>query len=245
MIYGKIVEVEIEFTHGRRYPTYTTVVEVNSNKYRVVHKYGDRAGDTIDIAINKYNSQYQTRKEYLILSFASSGMDIPFLLFSVVSLITWLVLYFRDWQIKKKYEAGIYVWKEKLLGLYGTNNSLPKDSFDIYNAECVRRLDAPIPVQIEWCLKNLDCNILAGTIPCLQVSDGIPEFIAKTLEYRNKGLTQRWIVCCEEDKFIYCIEIDDERIYSVSRDGFGNIGQAFVKEYDGFIDYVADSLNIG
>ena len=242
---GVIKEIKKEHFGGKRAGVhYTTIVAVEGDGYRIVHKYGDKVGDTLDVVISKYNSQYYTRNEYLILSFCSSTNDPIFLICFIVLFTLWLGLCFADRQKRKKYKADADILKIKLLDKYGNSNSLLHDNLDEYNAECVRKLDMVIPPQIEWCLKNLDCSILAEKIPCLHVLDGIPDFILKTLEYRNEGLSEKWIVCCVKETVIYCIEIDDEKIYSIPKDGFSSNGQVFVEEYEGFLDYVADILDI-
>lgn len=243
---GVIKEIEETHLQGwkRSYTAYETIVSVDGDGYKIVHKYGDKVGDTVDVVISKYNSQYHTRNEYLILSFCSSSIDTFFLICFIVLFTLWFGLCFADRQKRKKYEADADILKIKLLDKYGNSNSLLHDNFDEYNAECVRKLNVVIPPQIEWCLKNLDCSILAEKIPCLHVLDGIPDFILNTLDYRNEGLSEQWIVCCVKETVIYCIEINDEKIYSISKDGFSSNGQVFVEEYEGFLDYVAESLDI-
>ena len=102
---GVVKEIEKDYSRGKLPSVhYTTIVAVEGDGYRIVHKYGDKVGDTVDVAISKYNSKYHTRNEYLILSFCSSTNNPIFLICFIVLFTLWFGLCFVDRQKRKKYE---------------------------------------------------------------------------------------------------------------------------------------------
>lgn len=63
-------------------------------------------------------------------------------------------------------------------------------------------------------------------------------FKDKTLEYRNYGLSDNLIVVENCDEWLYCIDVDTEKVVSLDRTN-GVLGE----RYDTFLDFIIDRFN--
>ena len=81
----------------------------------------------------------------------------------------------------------------------------------------VTELGVNIPNDYKWFLKNYGQGGI-GAVEILGISKiNKPVFKDKTLEYRNHGLSDNLIVVENCDEWLYCIDVDTEKVVSWDR----------------------------
>ena len=102
----------------------------------------------------------------------------------------------------------------------------------------VTELGVNIPNDYIWFLKNYGQGGI-GAVEILGISKiNKAVFKDKTLEYRNYGLSDNLIVVENCDEWLYCIDVDTEKVVSWDRTN-GVLGE----RYDTFLDFIIDRFN--
>lgn len=113
-----------------------------------------------------------------------------------------------------------------------------KISSDDIIESTVTELGVNIPNDYKWFLKNYGQGGI-GAVEILGISKmNKAVFKDKTLEYRNYGLSDNLIVVENCDEWLYCIDVDTEKVVSLDRTN-GVLGE----RYDTFLDFIIDRFN--
>ena len=113
-----------------------------------------------------------------------------------------------------------------------------KISSDDIIESTITELGVNIPNDYRWFLKNYGQGGIGG-VEILGISKmNKAIFKDKTLEYRNHGLPNNLIVVENCDEWLYCIDVDTERVVSWDR-----INGVLGERYATFLEFLIDRFN--
>ena len=102
----------------------------------------------------------------------------------------------------------------------------------------ITELGVNIPNDYRWFLKNYGQGGIGGAeiLGISKMNKAI--FKDKTLEYRNYGLPNNLIVVENCDEWLYCIDVDTEKVVSWDR-----INRVLGERYATFLEFLIDRFN--
>lgn len=113
-----------------------------------------------------------------------------------------------------------------------------KISSDDIIESTITELGVNIPNDYRWFLKNYGQGGIGGAeiLGISKMNKAI--FKDKTLEYRNYGLPNNLIVVENCDEWLYCIDVDTEKVVSWDR-----INRVLGERYATFLEFLIDRFN--
>ncbi|GAA0127532.1 type VII secretion system immunity protein YobK [Clostridium sp. CTA-19] len=113
-----------------------------------------------------------------------------------------------------------------------------KISNDEIISDSKKELGINVPEQYKWFIKNYGQGGIGG-VQILGISKvNRPVFRDITIEYRNYGLSTNLIVVENCDEWLYCIDINTEKVIEWDR-----IGGILGERYNTFLEFLADRFN--
>lgn len=101
-----------------------------------------------------------------------------------------------------------------------------------------KELGINIPDQYKWFIRNYGQGGIGG-VQILGISKvNRPVFRDVTIEYRNYGLPNNLIVVENCDEWLYCIDVDNEKVVSWDR-----INGVLGERYATFLEFLIDRFN--
>lgn len=101
-----------------------------------------------------------------------------------------------------------------------------------------KELGVNIPDQYKWFMRNYGQGGIGG-VEILGISKvNRPVFRDVTIEYRNYGLPNNLIVVENCDEWLYCIDVDNEKVVSWDR-----INGVLGERYATFLEFLIDRFN--
>ncbi len=100
-----------------------------------------------------------------------------------------------------------------------------------------QQLGMNLPEQYISFLRNYGHGGVGGVDTLGVGLDGSLVFVEETIEYREHGLPNRFIVIENIDEWLYCIDSDTQKIVSWDSSGY------IKEEYSCFDDYLIDQMN--
>lgn len=113
-----------------------------------------------------------------------------------------------------------------------------KISSDDIIESAITELGVNIPNDYRWFLKNYGQGGIGGVeiLGVSKINKAI--FKDKTLEYRNYGLPNNLIVVENCDEWLYCIDVDTEKVVAWDR-----INGVLGERYPTFLEFLIDRFN--